>query len=445
MRARRIGAVALTGVVALVLAGCGSSSSSGSSTATTAGGSAGSSSAGSSSAGNDASATGVTATTIKIGYISSLTGVASSSFADGPAGAEARIDAINAAGGIDGRKIQLVSVDDSSTPAGDATASQELATTKGVFGVIDFSSFTFGGARVLQQKGIPVTGESFDAGEWGEQPYSNMFSFLPPTYTPYAGKYYNYDYFAKFLKQVGVTKVAGLSYGISPSSQASANAALAGGLTQGIKTCYNNTSVPFGGVDFTSDVLAIKSAGCNGVVGSFVDSSDVALSTALAQAGSKAKQLYYTGYDQTTLASSAAQAAFKGDYFSSDILFDPAAVPAVGTMFADFKKYDPSYKAGTIPDFGAYGSYVAADLMIKGLELAGKNPTRGSFITNLRKVTSYNAGGLLPSGTSFANFGTPAMVPATECYYFVQLQGDKFVNVEGGSKTICGSRISFKA
>ena len=33
--------------------------------------------------------------------------------------------------------------------------------------------------------------------------------------------------------------------------------------------------------------------------------------------------------------------------------------------------------------------------MIKGLELAGKNPTRQAFISNLRKVGNYTAGGLL--------------------------------------------------
>ena len=50
-----------------------------------------------------------------------------------------------------------------------------------------------------------------------------------------------------------------------------------------------------------------------------------------------------------------------------------------------------------IPGFDYAQGWLAADLMIKGLEGAGQNPTRQSFITNLSKVTSYNTNGLLAS------------------------------------------------
>jgi hypothetical protein len=114
-------------------------------------------------------------------------------------------------------------------------------------------------------------------------------------------------------------------------------------------------------------------------------------------------------------------------------------------MYSNLEKYDSSYKAGTMPDFGLWGSYIAADLMIKGRQGAGANPSRQSFITNLRKVTNYDAGGLLPSPTSFANFGTPDMIPSTACEYFVQLKAGKFVPGVGSDRRICGQRISFSS
>ena len=46
---------------------------------------------------------------IVIGYISDQTGVASSTFADGQGGAQARIDAQNARGGVNGHELVLVS------------------------------------------------------------------------------------------------------------------------------------------------------------------------------------------------------------------------------------------------------------------------------------------------------------------------------------------------
>jgi branched-chain amino acid transport system substrate-binding protein len=433
--------MAVVGITVLLAAGCGSSSKN-STKATTAATSASQSTSGGAS--NTSSDVGVSPTTIKIGYISSLTGNASSTFADGPAGAMARIAAQNAQGGINGRKIQLVSVDDQSAPLGDRNAAQDLASNKGVFGVIDYSPYTYGGYSVLQKAGIPVTGYAFDGPEWGAEPNSNMFSYLPPVATPYNGKYIYPDWTGTFLHAIGVTRVAGLAYGISPSSQASIKVIFANAAAHGLSSCYQNYSVPFGGVDFTAAALTIKSSGCNGVVGSFVDASDVALSTAVKQGGINTKQVYYTGYDQSTLSSDAAKAAFEGDYFQTVTIFDQS-IPAAAKMMDNLKLYAKGYQAGTIPDFGMQGSYIAADLMIKGLEVAGQNPTRKSFISSLRQVTSYDAGGLLPSPTSFANFGTPQMIPAINCAHYVQLKNGQFVIADPGGKPVCAGTVSFKS
>jgi hypothetical protein len=77
--------------------------------------------------------------------------------------------------------------------------------------------------------------------------------------------------------------------------------------------------------------------------------------------------------------------------------------------------------------------------------MAGQNPTRKAFISNLRTVTDYTAGGLFASPTSFTNFGTAQMIPNTGCFYFVQLKNGQFVNSQGGNKALCGNKISFKA
>ncbi|HLG66989.1 MAG TPA: ABC transporter substrate-binding protein [Acidimicrobiales bacterium] len=375
---------------------------------------------------------------IVIGYVSDLTGVASSTFTDGPGGARARIDAQNAQGGVNGHPLKLAVEDDQSSPTANLTASQDLVANKHAMVVVNFSAFAFGAIRYLNQQGIPVTGAGFDGPEWGEQPYSNMFSYAIPAESPINGVYYSYTTAGKFLKSIGATKYAGLAYGISESSQESIVATQTSAQKFGIKPCYLNRSVPFGGVDFTADVLQIKNAGCDLVNGSFVDNSDVALANAVKQAGIKAKQLYFTGYDQNILSSPAARAAFDGVYVSAGINFTTPNA-ATRQMIATLKRYDSSYTGG-IPDLGLYGSYLATDLAIKGLQLAGKNPTPASFISHLRKVGSYNAGGILPSPVTFKGFATPAMFPKTSCGYYMQLQGDKFVVYSG--KPVCGTRIT---
>ena len=64
---------------------------------------------------------------------------------------------------------------------------------------------------------------------------------------------------------------------------------------------YSNLAVPFGTVDYTADVLALKAAGANVYECSCVESSDIALATVVQQGGLKAKGVFDTGYAQLTL------------------------------------------------------------------------------------------------------------------------------------------------
>jgi branched-chain amino acid transport system substrate-binding protein len=411
----------------LVLAGCGSSSKS----------STNSNTGGTSSSASPAA----NKSTIVLGYITDVTGVSSSSFADGPGGAEAVIDQQNAAGGIDGHPIKLVVKDGASSPSGNLTAAEDLVQSSHAVAIIDYSSFTFGASTYLQKQGIPVLGSAFDGPEWAVQPNSNMFSWAIPDESPVNGKYYTYTNLGKFLKDIGVTKIGGLGYAISPSSTDSILAAVQSAKTQGISKCYVNNSVAFGAVDFTSDVLQIKAAGCNGIAGSFVEASDLALSSGLSQAGlASVKQVYFTGYDQTTLATAASRAGFNGDYAEAGENFSPPN--AAGTaLLATLTKYDKSYKGG-IPDYGLLGSTISAQLAVFGLQHAGANPTSASVIAGLSKVSSYNDGGLLPTAVDFQHFGTISMFPATDCLYFEQLKGSTWDEYSG--KAVCGTRIEFK-
>jgi branched-chain amino acid transport system substrate-binding protein len=421
--------IAVAASVVLVAGACGSSSKG--STATTAATGGGSVST-SGSAGNKASAPGVTASTIKIGLVTSETGDASSTFSTSAIGAKAYFDAINKAGGIDGRQIQLITKDDTSSPAGALTATQ-LLLHQGVYGIIANSSYFFGAYKAAQAAGVPVTaGSAFDGPEWGLKPNTNMFSGNGDI-DPNHGQLQAALTTAALAQYLGVKNVGGLAYGISPSSISSIKDMKTELESEGLRMGYENLSVPFGTTDVSSSLLAIKSAGVDLVACSCVQSTVLALVTGLKQSGSNAKSVSFASADSSLFSDPTAAQSAQGVYYTS--LIPPLDVNnTAATIFEDnIKAADPSYQIGTYPNFGVVSAYLGAAVMAKGLEVAGQNPTRQTFITNLSKVTGYTANGLLPSPVSFNHFGT---AEKAYCEYDVHVSGKEFVAVNGG-KPFC--------
>ena len=243
----------------------------------------------SSTSGNTASAPGITPTTIKIGILSDLSGTASSSFADTPGAMEARFEAINAAGGIDGRKITWVVDDTTSTPAGAETAAKDLVQNKGVFAIAELSSAFYGAAPYLAQAGIPVTGVALDGPEWYEQPNTNLFSTTGDA-TANGPAYGD----GGFYKAIGATKISYVESNVSAAIQ-QGNSVYESIKRDGLQAC-DKTIVPIGSVNFTAFALSFKADGCNAAECACVLSSSLAMATALHQAGlNKVKIIFAAG------------------------------------------------------------------------------------------------------------------------------------------------------
>ena len=114
--------------------------------------------------------------------------------------------------------------------------------------------------------------------------------------------------------------------------------------------------------------------------------------------------VFPTGYDPAVIGSPS-WSSVQGGYF--DTTFRPFDIPNAGTkqMQSALEKY-AHFKSSDFPTFSQYESWLGADLMIKGLELAGKNPTRAAVISDLRHLKSYNGNGLLPQTINYStDFG----------------------------------------
>src|SRR5580700_4299144 len=375
---------------------------------------------------------------ILIGFVTDETGPASSTYTDAFDGAEARIDAQNAVGGVNGHKLELVEEDDQSTPVGNMTATQ-LLLSKGVFGILEDNSATFGSAHLLEQKGIPVIGPALDGPEWGEQPYTNMFSVTGTvSTTPIHGYYYTYSSTGPELKALGVTKLAQVVFN-TPSAINAAATIFSTAKSAGISKCLDSL-VPPGNADFAPVVLQMKNLGCNGVEVLSVLSTCVSLAQDLKQANmSNVKLICATGYDENILTQPTALAAMQGTFTAAAINVLATNPPAPVKLFLSRLDKYTNFPGG-IPNPEVDYAYEGADVMINGLEHAGATPSRAAFIKYLRGVSDYTAEGLLTTPVIFSHFGTVGMFPKRECGPIYEIEGKTYVPFDHG-KQICGNLV----
>ena len=174
---------------------------------------------------------GVTDKTVKLGYIFPQTGVGAQSKSAGKA-CQARIDRANAAGGVNGRKIEVEYRDDQSSAA-NLTAAEDLVQNRKVFVVVNDSPFAFVSYKYLQSQGVPMVGGGYDGTYYGEKGNESVLSALGNA-APFLGL--GYDNVTEIMHRLGGTKSAAIAYAVDQSGVASANntqdyAAPAQGLT----------------------------------------------------------------------------------------------------------------------------------------------------------------------------------------------------------------------
>jgi len=364
--------------------------------------------------------------------ITSLTGPGSSEFSQAAAGFNARVALQNAQGGVNGHKITGVVLDDQTSPTEIATAVQD-ALSKGAVGIVSISPLFFLAAKYPQQAGMPVTGGFFDGPEWGQQPYTNMFASDVGSVDD---KYPVNTSIGAFMKAHGGTVICSYGYGISPSSSRSAVGTNLSFVHAGGKVGVLDTAIPFGSVAMTTPALTAKQKGCNAYYAGLDDNSNDALATALQQEGVKPKVMVFpTGYESSAIGTPAWKSV-QGGYFETE--FRPFSLPNAGTqqMQSALEKY-AHFSSKEFPSFSQYESWLGADLMIKGLQLAGPNPTHASVISALRKIKSYNGNGLLPENINYSTaFGHDL---AKSCGWYMKAEKSGFVAVS--SQPWCGTDL----
>jgi branched-chain amino acid transport system substrate-binding protein len=381
------------------------------------------------SASSPASASGSSqGKTITLGILTPLTGPVSSSFGQETIqGAQARIDLANADHELpNGEQIKLVSVDEGSSPQTSLSGTQQLVENDHVFAVLAAGAFFYGAYRWAAQQNEPVVGDGIDGPEWNSSQYPNMFAAFGSTDDSYP----SYTGMPAFFKSQGGTSYCGVGYN-APSTVGN-GAAMAGSMKQaGVPVPYTNFGIAAGNANFTSIALAIKQAKCN-VLGSQMTLGDTLnLITALRDANVSLKATFIQGgYGQDLLDQSSSLSAAQGVDMAAG--YEPSSLNTTATkwMMSALKTYAGWTKP--YPSAGAEWGWFTADTAIEGLKVAGANPTQQSFISNLRKVTSFNHEGLT-CPVDYAVFSNTNQQFPGNCTWMVKVEGSQFVSLTGTS------------
>jgi ABC-type branched-subunit amino acid transport system substrate-binding protein len=421
-------------VVLVVAAGCSSSSKPAGTS------SAGSASGGTTSGGTTSGATssgGATGAgggsgggkTITVGVLADLTGPAAGN-------SNTFIQGVKAGIGLaqqDGYHIKYVVADTTSSPTGVLTGAQKLVEEDHVYAVIASSALLFNAAKFMSSHGVPVIGAATDGTEWLTAP--NMLSIYG--YTDFTKVS---TVFGDFFKSRGVTDLATIGYGIEPSSKENAEANAASAKNAGMKVGYENINLPLGTTDVGPVVLAMKSAGVDGLDTSIIANSSFAIAEGLTQQGVKLKMvLLPNGYGGDLAAGGpAAERSAEGDYFG--VAEEPAELHTAATE--QFQSALKTYAGVTgDPTFAEYNGYLAIDALEAGLKAGGVNQSQSQFINTMLNMKGFDGRGLWGGRTeSFAMAQRGSILNVENCYWFVQYVNSKFVPVSGFAPD-CGSII----
>ncbi|MEU6214814.1 ABC transporter substrate-binding protein [Streptomyces sp. NPDC047023] len=325
---------------------------------------------------------GVSADSIKVGGIVSMTSAGGYSKKDTDLGARARYLRANAEGGVHGRRIDYLGAeDDGQDPAKNLAAARKLVQQHKVFAVSPMSSVTFSGADFLEQEKVPTFG-------WGTLP-----SFCGPRHiygfngclVPSPGGTLNQTW------PEGIAQVLGGASGRSVAIIANDSDAGKFGIrtfqqgfaSAGFRVAYAKASVPATAVPsdwsaYVKEILAADGGKAPDAVISVMQTpGNIGLFTALKRSGYQGLLSDPTDYDPGLLAKDATRQALDGVYVLLQFQPFESADPKMAQFKADIKAASGGQDVPL--NMHMLTGYMSADLFLSIAREAGKDLTVESF------------------------------------------------------------------
>ncbi|HEY5110490.1 MAG TPA: ABC transporter substrate-binding protein [Acidimicrobiales bacterium] len=409
---RRSGTVAVA-LVGLVLAGTltACSSTKAQPATTSSNGSSGGSSGVPSTAFSDT--TGLTPSSVTVGNVSTL---AFGLFKGANIGTEAWADYVNSTGGINGRKVLVDSYDDGYQGAPNKQATEQVV-QKDFAAVGGFTlEDTYGATVLAANPGVPNVTVSL----------SQVAGDLPNSFSPDPAAIGWPTGPLQYFKQKFPSDVqhAGALVADQPSAITKWGGEKAAMTSLGYKVIYDQQ---FGitQTDFTQNVVAMRNAGVKILfLEQMPENYAASVIKALNQQDFHPHLVFGAStYSEQLVPDSGGASAVDGAYMEMvNSLFlgeDANQLPAAQTFQTWVQKASPGFK----PDLYTLFGWLSGQLFTQALQAAGKNPTRGSVLQQLKKITVFNGNYLIASSN-------PAQKSPAYCYVIAQIKNGQIQRLD---------------
>lgn len=354
---------------------------------------------------------GVTATSINLGNVSTLTGPVPGLFAGATVGAQAVVAYINSLGGLWGRTFKLDARDDQFDTGQNRSQTVDLI-SKAFAMVGSFSLYDDAAADQMKAASMPDVGHAL-----GQARYRIPTNFSIQPSSP-GGPTSYLNYFKG--RNPNAVKAVGTLYSDVPSAVTVYNGSKQAAQSVGYKYIYERAVGPTE-TDFTSDVVRMRDSGVKMVLLLSIDDKGIArLAKAMKSQGYKPELFVVgaSGYDADALALGGE--ALEGMYVATSTSLyggeDSAVIPEVALFNKWVQKVKPGYK----PDIFAAYAWASGQLLFKAIENVGPKVTRAAINDAIRKIGLYGANGF------FAESDPGAKIPAP-CFILAKVTGGKYV------------------
>jgi branched-chain amino acid transport system substrate-binding protein len=342
---------------------------------------------------------GLSSSEIKVGMIDSISSPLGVNAFSGPGyGAQAYFDALNAAGGVEGRKIVVDQCDDAGSGIGNIQCAHQLIDSGQVFAFAGNSIFDYAGASYVSSKDVPdIGGEPIDqAYDQYQHLYSIYGSAEPRDGTVgFEGTLYSStEIYAYFKEKLGAHVAAVVEYN-QPDSIRYGQMQAAGLRAEGYDVVTEQ--LDFALPNYAATAADMKAHGVQIVFDAIDTSGNGALCTALDQAGVNliAKVTTPQSWDQTVLATYANAPKCRNVLYatSTELNYEDTQYPTVAAFRAAMAKYFPS-RAPYLSMWELDG-WASAQWLTDAIRSCGADVSRSCVEAYMNRTEPYDGHGLL--------------------------------------------------